>query len=103
MNNDNDLLELYDNDQDAEGALDKNKEPFSINLLGVIMVLGFLVVIGMILFKNLSNEQVNREALLLRQVELLNILKTSQNQQEIHFAVNEYDSLARILEKIDNR
>ena len=103
MNNDNDLLELYDNYQEVEEAIDKKKDPLSINLLGIIMVLGFLVVIGMILFKNLSNEHVNREVLLLRQVELLNILKTSRNQQEMHYAVNEYDSLAHILERIDNR
>ncbi|MGH1336205.1 MAG: hypothetical protein ACRBFS_08760 [Aureispira sp.] len=103
MNNDNDLLELNDGNHDAADTINTKKEALSINLLGVIIVLGFLVVIGMIFLKNASNNHISRDVILLRQVELLNILKTSRNQQEMQYVVNEYDSLALILEQIDNR
>lgn len=99
MNNTNDFVESYD---DSNNNLPTTTDTPSINWFGLLMVAGFLIVIGSILYKNFFNEQLNRDAILLRQVELLNVLKTNNNEETVQQVVNEYDSLARILEAIDN-
>lgn len=77
---------------------------FSItNLTGIIMIIGFLVVIGLTISKSFSEQQINKKTILLRQGDLLNILKTSNNELETQQAVYEYDSLTRILDIIENK
>ncbi len=100
MNNDDDLLEVYDEKETTARTTEKSPSP--INWIGAFLVLGFLLVIGMIFFKKPSNRFLDRDVVLMRQVELLNVLKTSNDKQEIQQVVNEYDSLALVLDKIDN-
>lgn len=73
------------------------------NLAGVAIVIGFLVVIGITIFKNFSEQQINKETIRFRQGELLDVLKTSNNELETQKAVQEYDSLNRMLDIMESK
>jgi len=84
-------------------ALSTDKSFSITNLIGIIMVIGFLVVIGITISKSFFEQQINKEIILFRQGELLNILKNSNNELETQQAVHQYDSLTRILDIIENK
>jgi hypothetical protein len=100
--NTNNNTRLY-NENMLPPPQETNKSSFMTNLTGVIMVIGFLVVIGITILKSFSQRQVNKEIILFRQGELLDILKTSTNELETQKAVHEYDSLTHILELLENK
>lgn len=102
MDNNNNLVELEDGYSKTENSSIKKGNAFSLNIASLLLIVGFVVMIAMTFYKNISDTSINRDAILLRQVELLNILKTSQNDQEMEYVVQEYDSLARVIQAIDN-
>lgn len=102
MDNNNNLIELEDGYSKTESISTKKRNALSLNIVSLLLVAGFAVMIAMTFYKSISDASINRDAILLRQVELLNILKTSQNEQEMEYAVQEYDSLARVIQEIDN-
>jgi hypothetical protein len=105
MIDDDNLEGLSDNSYQQEVPTVSKKERFPIvtSLVSVGLVIGFVALIGFIFYKSLNSSSFNRDKILLRQVELLNVLKMSSDEQEMQQVVNEYDSLARVLEVIDSR
>lgn len=101
MDNNNNLAELEDGYSSTKDISIQKRNNFSLNAASLLIILGFMAAIAIIFYKNINNNSINKDAMLLRQVELLNILKTSQSQQEMEYAVQEYDSLARVIQTME--
>lgn len=103
MQDDNDdLLEPYDNDEISDDDyFQESKENVS-NLAYAFMMIAFLVVIGIKFFQSLSDTTTDENAMVIRQVQLLKLIETSTNEQEVAHAIAEYDSLANVLETLAN-
>lgn len=69
-------------------------------LASLLIIVGFIIVIGINFFKSLSNSSLQRDAVLGRQVELLNQLKSTDDAPQVQRLISEYDSLSVILENI---
>lgn len=98
---DDDLLEIYnDNNASEYNYFDEardNRSDIAYGLLGI----AFLVVIGIKFFMSLPGDGPNEDAINIRRVHLLNVVKNSNDDAEKRAAIIEYDSLQRVLDGID--
>lgn len=102
MQNDNDdLLETYDDNDGSEYDYFQESKENASNLAYGFLMLGFLVLIGIKFFQSLSDTGSDENTIVIRQVQLLKVIKNSQDEQERNAAIIEYDSLARVLELLE--
>ena len=100
---DEDLLELYDNDDKPAYDYFAASKESAANRVYFYMLLVFMVCIAIKFFQSLSDDSLAEDVIIGRQVELLNVVKNSNDQQEVRAAVQEYDSLEQVLQALDSQ
>ena len=70
-------------------------------LASLLIIVGFMVVIAINFFRSLSSNAQTRNAILNRQVELLNQLKQETNEDDMQNLLSEYDSLSTVLSDLE--
>jgi hypothetical protein len=102
MKNDNqDLLEIYDNNDKPEYDFFAESKDNAAGRVYFFMLIVMLICIGIKFFQSLPSNGPNEDAIIFRQVQLLNIVQKSKEEQEIKAAIQEYDSLSVLLQEIE--
>lgn len=70
-------------------------------ILSILIIVGFIIVIGINFMRSLSNQHTKRDHIISRQVELLRQLKNEVDEKYIQFILTEYDSLSNLLDDLD--
>lgn len=99
-NNDDDLLEPYEEHSSDYDFFEESKENTS-NIAYSFVMIGFLVLLGIKFIMSLSDTGPDRNAIVIRQVKLLDVIKNAQNEEEAQTAIIEYDSLSRVLDVLE--
>lgn len=99
-NNNDDLLEPYEDNSSEYDFFEESKENTS-NIAYSFVMIGFLVLFGIKFIMSLSDTGPDTNAIVIRQVKLLDIIKNAQNEEEAQAAVIEYDSLSRVLDVLE--
>ena len=99
--NDDDLLEIYNEQPDDSFNYFHDRQESTSNTFYFFIMIGFLVCFGIKFFQSLMDDGPDENAIVLRQVQLLKTVQSSQDQAEIDQAIQEYDSLAQILERLE--
>ena len=95
-----DLLESYEENESEFDFFQESKEDTS-NIAYGFLMLGFLIVIGIKFVMSLTDTSPDVNAIVLRQVQLLKIVEEANSEQEAQAAVAEYDSLANVLNTLE--
>lgn len=69
--------------------------------LSLFIIIGFMIVIGINFIRSLSNQYSHRDAIINRQVKLLNRLKNETEERYIQAILTEYDSLSTLLDELE--
>lgn len=101
LNND-DLLESYNDNESDYDFFQESKESTSNIAYGFLMI-GFFVVIGIKFFLSLTDTTPDENAIVIRQVQLLKAVEQADSEQEVQAAVAEYDSLANVLSRMEEK
>ncbi len=103
IDNDNDdLLEIYDDNKGPEFDFFEQKKENNENFVYFLIMMGFLLCLAIKFFQSLPDNGPDEDAIVVRQVELLRIIQVSKDEQLVQSAVQEYDSLATVLQQIEN-
>lgn len=70
-------------------------------ILSILVIVGFIVVIGINFVRSWSDQRSKRDHIINRQVELLQQLKNEVDEQYIQTILTEYDSLSTILDELE--
>lgn len=98
--NDDDLLESY-NDQESEYDFFQESKESTSNVAYGFLMLGFFVILGIKFVMSLTDTTPDINAIVSRQVKLLKVIEKADSEQEVQTAVAEYDSLANILNTLE--
>ncbi|WMX15640.1 MULTISPECIES: hypothetical protein [unclassified Aureispira] len=98
--NEDDLLESYE-DNDAEYDFFQESKENTNNVAYGLVMLGFLVVLGIKFVMSLTDTRPDVNAIIMRQVKLLKIAEQATTTEEAQAAMIEYDSLARVLDLME--
>jgi hypothetical protein len=98
--NNDDLLESYDDNNADYDYFQESKESTSNRAYGFVMI-GFLILFGIKFVMSLTDTSPDISTIVIRQVQLLKIVEQADSEQEARAAVAEYDSLARVLETLE--
>lgn len=102
MRDDDDLLELHDeqfeNKQETywQDVRENNNDWAYMGLAFII-----LICIGIKFYQSINSTEDQQMQILLRQSELLNVIKGTQNPDVQRAAISEYDSLSQIMERLE--
>jgi hypothetical protein len=99
--NDDDLLESY-NDKEAEYDFFQESKESTNNLAYGFLMLAFLLILGIKFVMSLTDTTPDVNAIVIRQVQLLKVVEQANSEQEIQAAVAEYDSLANLLNTLED-
>jgi hypothetical protein len=100
--NNDDLLESYnDDDSDQEYDFFQESKENTSNIAYSFVMFGFLIMFGIKFAMSLTDTSPDMNAIVIRQVQLLKIVENSNEEQEVQAAVAEYDSLARVIENLE--
>jgi hypothetical protein len=97
-----DLLEIYDDNKAPEFDYFAEQKEKTGNFVYFLIMMGFLVCIAIKFFQSLPGNGPDEDAIVIRQVQLLKIIQDSKNEQLVQSAAQEYDSLANVLQEIEN-
>lgn len=100
-NNDDDLLEIYDEQPDGSFDYFHERRESTSDMFSFLVIIGFMVCLGIKFFQSFTDDSPDENAIILQQVKLLKTIQNSQDQAEINQAALEYDSLAQILEQLE--
>lgn len=99
--NNNDLLDIEEHNQRPEQHYFQASREETSNLVYGWMMLGFLILLGIKFVQSLTDTSTSENAIIARQVQLLEVIQNSKNEQEVEQAVQEYDSLGKVLENLE--
>jgi len=102
MKDNDDLLELFDDDQEAEFDYFETQKEERNDVFYSIITIGFLVVLGIRFFQTLPGDGPNEDAIIMRQAQLLRVVQTTQDSTTVQAAIQEYDSLEQVLQSIQS-
>lgn len=97
---DDDLLELFDDEQESEYNFFEEAKEERNDFFYSIITIGFLVVLAIRFFQTLPGDGPNEDAIILRQAQLLRVVQTTQDSITVQAAIQEYDSLEQVLQNI---
>jgi len=98
--NNDDLLESYD-DENTEYDFFQEAQESTNNIAYNVVIFGFLIILGIKFILSLTDTSPNANAIVLRQVQLLKVIEQAPTEQEAQAAIAEYDSLANVLNTLD--
>lgn len=98
---DDDLLESYDNDDNSDYDFFQESKETTSSIAYSFIILGFLIVLGIKFVMSLTDKTPDINAIVIRQVQLLKIVEKANTEAEVQAAIVEYDSLARVLDNLE--
>lgn len=96
-----DLLEIYDDRNKPEDNYFANSKKETSDFVYFLILIGFLICIAIKFIQSLNTNTQNKDAVIIRQVQLLKIIRDSNNENEVFPALQEYDSLEQVLESLN--
>ena len=96
-------LEPLDQEEKEEDLnFSKNKKETFSELFYLLMFVGFIVLLGIKFYQSWpSQNDIQRNAINNKRVDLLKTTQTSQDNIELESAISDYDSLTQVLETLE--